>query len=168
MDPLTHTLLTRKLIGKRPGVMLAGIGPDIPWYATYPVWVIAQGKAREALTTGEWPEPPRWIETLHTISHSLPVALATAAIVRMASGCWPRQELEAWTLHIAVDIPTHSRRFWGPRFLWLLSDVSVDGVPWAEITSRALASGLRTLHDWRKIRLLGQQTCGNVGDVEKV
>jgi hypothetical protein len=145
MDLLTHTLLTRKLVGKRFGVMLAGIGPDIPWYATYPVWVIAQGKARHALTTGAWPEPPRWIETLHAISHSLPSALAIAAIVRTMGGRWPHQELEAWTLHVAVDIPTHSRRFWGPRFLWPLSDVSVDGVPWAEITSRALAAVLQRL-----------------------
>jgi hypothetical protein len=101
MDLLTHTLLTRQLIGKRFGVVLAGVGPDIPWYATYPVWVIAQGKARHALTTGEWPEPPRWIETLHTLSHSLPIALTLAAIARTAGGRWPRQELEAWTLHIA-------------------------------------------------------------------
>jgi hypothetical protein len=101
MDLLTHTLLARKLIGKRLGVALAGIGPDIPWYATYPAWVIAQGKARHALASGEWPGPPRWIETLHTLSHSLPGALAGAAIARMVGGRWPRQDLEAWTLHIA-------------------------------------------------------------------
>jgi hypothetical protein len=53
MDLLAHTLLTRKLVSKRLGVMLAGIGPDILWYFTYPVWVIAQEKARHALTTGE-------------------------------------------------------------------------------------------------------------------
>ena len=145
MDLLTHTLLTRKLISKRPCVLLAGIGPDLLWYLTYPVWVVSQGRARHALTTSEWPDPPRWIETLHHASHSLVVALAGAIVMRMLIGRWPRQALAAWGLHIVIDIPTHSRRFWGPRFLWPLSDVSVDGMPWAEITSRALAIALRAL-----------------------
>jgi hypothetical protein len=29
MDLLTHTLLTHKLIGKQPGILLAGVGPDV-------------------------------------------------------------------------------------------------------------------------------------------
>ena len=145
MDLLTHTLLTRKLISRRPCVLLAGIGPDVPWYLTYPIWVIAQRKTRYALTNGEWPDPPRWIETLHHACHSLPVILTGTVIIRMLNGRWPRQMFAAWILHIAVDVPTHSRRFWGPRFLWPLSDVSVDGVPWAEITSRTFATALRAL-----------------------
>ena len=145
MDLLTHAFLTRKFVGKRPHVVLAGIGPDVPWYLTYPVWVIVQGKARHVLATGEWPDPPRWIETLHHVSHSLPVALAGSAVVRMLYSRWPRKGLIAWALHIAIDVPTHSCRFWGPRFLWPLSNVAVDGVPWAEITSRVLATVLRAL-----------------------
>jgi len=148
LDLLTHALLTRQLVGRRPSVLMAGVGPDVPWYFTYPIWVIIQREARHALTTSEWPDPPRWIETLHHASHSLPVALAMATIVRMLSGRWPRQALAAWVLHIALDMPTHSRRFWGPRFLWPLSDVAVDGVPWAEITSRALATVLRALRGY--------------------
>jgi hypothetical protein len=145
MDVLTHTWLTRKLIGKQPRVTVAGIGSDVSFYLTYPIWVIAQGKAVQALTTSEWPAPPHWIETLHHAFHSLPIALAGAAVVRAVSGRWPRQELAAWVLHIMVDIPSHSQRFWGPRFLWPLFDIAVDGVPWAEITSRGLASALRAV-----------------------
>jgi hypothetical protein len=151
MDLLTHALLTRKLVSKRFHVLLAGVGPDVPWYFTYPVWVVAQGKAHHALTSSEWPDPPPWMETLHHACHSLPVALVGAALTRMVSGQWPREALLAWVLHIAVDAPTHSRRFWGPRFLWPLSNVAIDGVPWAEVTSRALAAVLRTL--WAKLCL---------------
>jgi hypothetical protein len=68
---------------------------------------------------------PRWMETVHRACHSFPVAL----VVRVLYGRWPRRELAAWALHIAVDIPTHSRQLWGPRFLWPFSDVAVDGVP---------------------------------------
>ena len=145
MDLLTHALLTRMLISKHYRVLLAGIGPDVPWYCTYPIWVIAQGKARHALTTGEWPDPPPWMETLYHTCHSLPVALVGAVVTRTLRGRWPWEALSAWVLHIAVDVPTHSSRFWGPRFLWPLSNVAVDGLPWAEITSRALAAVLRAL-----------------------
>ncbi len=89
---------------------------------------------------------PRWIEPLHHISHSLPVAFIGAVVIWLLSGRWPRRELAAWVLHIVIDIPTHSRRFWGPRFLWPLSDVVVDSVPWAEIMSRGLARVLRKAH----------------------
>jgi len=59
-------------------------------------------------------------------------------MIRALSGRWPRQELMVWGLHIIVDIPTHSRQPWGPRFLWPLSHMAVDGIPWAEAALRAL------------------------------
>jgi hypothetical protein len=148
MDLLTHTLLARKLVGRKTTVLLVGVGPDVPWCLTYPGWVIAQGKAVHALTTGEWPDPPRWMKTLHHASHSLTVTCASAALICALTGRWPGRELAAWVLHILVDIPSHSRRFWAPRFLWPLSDVAVNGVPWAEITSNLLASVLRRALIW--------------------
>jgi hypothetical protein len=145
MDLITHAVLTRILIGRDRNLLLAGLGPDALWYITYPPWVIVQGKARHALANSDWPNPPRWMETLHHASHSLPVALAAAGVARLVTGRWPRRELAAWCLHIAIDIPTHSRRFWGPRFLWPLSQVSIEGVPWAEITSRKLAAMIKVV-----------------------
>ena len=145
MDLLTHALLTWKLVDGDPSVVLAGVGPDIPWYLTYPVWLLAKGQAVQALKTGEWPEPPAWIETLHHASHSFPVACGGALMAYILIGRWPRRHFEAWMLHIAVDIPTHSRRFWGPRFLWPIADVAVDGVPLAEITSRWVAAVWRNI-----------------------
>jgi hypothetical protein len=91
MDLLTHTLLTHVLIDEGPGVLSAGIGPDIPWYLTSPLWVAAAGQARRALTTSEWPDPPRWMETVHHACHSFPVALVATLAVRVLSGRWPRQ-----------------------------------------------------------------------------
>lgn len=138
MDPLTHIILTRRLIGNRPWGLLATIGPDVPFYLTYPAWVIAQSKAVHALDINEWPEPPGWMLTLHRAFHSLPVAIAGAMAIWVLGGRWPRQELTAWMLHIAVDIPTHSREPWGPHFLWPLSNVTVDGIAWTEIVFKVL------------------------------
>ena len=138
MDSLTHALLTRQLIGKRPAVLMASIAPDVPFYLTYPPWVVAQGKLVKALTTNQWPTPPKWMQTLHYAFHSLPVAIVGGAVFRSWAGRWPRQELAAWVFHVAVDIPTHARKPWGPRFLWPFSDLAVDGVQWTEVVFRVL------------------------------
>ncbi len=144
MDILTHALLTRKLIGHEPCTILAGVGPDTPFYLTYPVWVLTRGKAVHALTANDWPDPPEWMETLHHVFHSLPASLVCAVLIRVLSGRWPSRALRAWALHILVDLPTHSRRRWGPRFLWPFSDFAVDGIPWAEIASSGLSKIVTT------------------------
>jgi hypothetical protein len=96
------------------------------------VWLTARKKFVQAMATNEWPDPPGWMATRHHAFHSFPVLLCGAMIVRAVRGRWPRQEVTAWALHILIDIPTHSRRHWGPQFLWPLSDVVVDGVSWAD------------------------------------
>ncbi len=39
-------------------------------------------------------------------------------------------ELLGWLLHILIDIPTHSFRYYATRFLWPLSDFRIDGIAW--------------------------------------
>ena len=141
MDPLTHLILTRTLVATerphQPAILLAGVAPDLTWYLVYPAWVIAKGQPRAALASGDWPEPPAWLVVAHHATHSIPLALIAAGFIRLATGRWPRRVLAAWLLHIVVDIPTHSRRQWGPRFLWPLSTFSVDGISWVEIVRRS-------------------------------
>ena len=35
-----------------------------------------------------------------------------------------------WLLHIVIDIPTHSLRYYATRFLWPVSDYRIDGIAW--------------------------------------
>jgi hypothetical protein len=147
VDPLTHILLTRRLIGTKLSTTVAGgIAPDLPFYLLYPAWVAKQRKVRYALATNDWPAAPQWMGTWHHVFHSLPLTFAAALLCHLLSGQWPREILYAWILHILVDIPTHSRRHWGPRFLWPLSDVVVDGVSWGDIATLAFAR----LVGWRE------------------
>ncbi len=154
MDILTHTILTRLLIGRQPRVLVAGLGPDLPFYLTYPAWVLTQRQAYRAAMTGEWPKPPRWIETFHHAFHSIPIALVGAAIVRVLRGSWPLKELAAWCLHILVDIPTHSRKDWAPHFLWPVSDASVNGRSWIRIIWRMMSALVEQVR--RSDRILGE------------
>jgi hypothetical protein len=150
MNFLTNTLLTHQLIDNRARTLLAGIGLSVLRCLTYPGWVIAQREAIYALTTGKWPDPPEWMETLHHASHSLSVASVAVFLARAPTGRWPCRVLPAWALHILVALPTHSWRFWAPRSLWPFSDVALDGIPRAEITSSWVAAILRKALAWRK------------------
>lgn len=136
MDPLTHIFFTRKFISSKPNVILAGIGSDTPFYLTYPAWVIASGQLHSAIHHNNWPEPPRWLEIAHHALHSIPMLVLLAIGVRLVTNRWPKDTFRAWLLHILIDIPTHSRAQWGPRFLWPFSNFAVDGVSWVDLAFR--------------------------------
>ena len=113
MDPLTHLLATRLLIGRKPATLLAGIAPDLAFYSTYPLWALRSGHVRAVLDGQAWPAPPLWMVRLHRVGHSIPIALLGAVLIRLSNGRWPRQLLGAYLLHLLIEISTHARDPWG-------------------------------------------------------
>ena len=67
---------------------------------------------------------------LYRISHSLVVFALVFGLVWLLVRR-PVLELLGWPLHILIDIPTHSLRFFATPFLWPLSDYRFDGISWA-------------------------------------
>jgi hypothetical protein len=112
--------------------LIAGLAPDLPFYLTYPPWLIIGGRFNGALKTNDWPEAAAWMYTSHHAAHSLPFVLMIALLSKLRTRSWPRW-CAAWALHILIDIPTRSRKHWAPRFLSPLSDMTVDGVSWPEL-----------------------------------
>ena len=89
MDLLTHAVLTRKFIDKKPGIVLCGsLAPDLPFYLFYPAWVTGRGELANAMKNNDWPEPPHWLSTLHHAFHSIPMVTLVAIIVRLVVGRW--------------------------------------------------------------------------------
>jgi hypothetical protein len=129
MDPLTHLIISKVLIGNDRSVLIAGLAPDAPFYATYPFWIIVSRQLLRSVQQNSWPEPPAWMYVPHHIAHSLPMMLTIALVLRLHTGRWLPWSL-AWLLHILIDIPTHSRRYWAPQFLWPFSTFTVDGISW--------------------------------------
>ena len=113
MDPLTHLLAARLLIGRDRATLLTGIAPDLAFYSTYPLWALRRGGVRVVLDGEAWPTPPPWMVQLHRAGHSLPVALGAAMLFRLRRWYWPQRLLGAYLLHLLIDIPTHMRDPWG-------------------------------------------------------
>ncbi|MEK7097328.1 MAG: hypothetical protein AAB906_00600 [Patescibacteria group bacterium] len=66
---------------------------------------------------------------LYNISHSLIIFIAVFAVVWLI---WRRPiwEMSGWLLHVLIDIPTHSYRFYPTPFLWPLSEWKFNGFSW--------------------------------------
>lgn len=134
MDPLTHLLTTRLLVGRSVPALVAGLVPDLPFYLSYPAWVAKHGLLRTAAQTNQWPEAPAWMLVPHRITHSLLIAFCVLALLR-----WPSWG-KAWILHILIDIPTHEKGQWAPQALWPCSSASYDGVSWVSYLLKLLGT----------------------------
>ena len=66
---------------------------------------------------------------LYNTSHSLFVFVLVFALVWIVLRR-PIWEMSGWLLHILIDIPTHSYRFYPTPFLWPFSEWKFDGFSW--------------------------------------
>lgn len=66
---------------------------------------------------------------LYNISHSLIIFVLIFALfwIVLQRPVW---EMSGWLLHILVDIPTHSYRFYPTPFLWPISEWKFNGFSW--------------------------------------
>ena len=135
---------------KRPfNIWLAvffGLLPDLFAFAvpfTILFWRLIAG----SMTLSDWPRPhggPNGLEppangapsffpftnTLYSISHSAVIFLVVFAFVSLILRR-PLWEMGAWLMHILMDIPTHTYRFYPTPFLWPISGWKFEGFSWA-------------------------------------
>lgn len=71
----------------------------------------------------------RLTSLLYAFSHSLIVFLVVFGIVALIARR-PVWELGGWLIHVLMDIPTHSYRFYPTPFLWPVSGFKFDGFSW--------------------------------------
>ena len=72
---------------------------------------------------------PKYVFESYNYTHSLVVfAIAFVAVYAITKQWfWP---MTAWVIHILIDIPTHSTRFFPTPFLWPFSDYVFNGISW--------------------------------------
>jgi hypothetical protein len=66
---------------------------------------------------------------LYRVSHSLVIFAAVFGLVWLVARR-PVLELLAWLLHVLMDIPTHTLRFFPTPFLWPISSFRASGISW--------------------------------------
>lgn len=72
----------------------------------------------------------RFTNFLYNSSHSLIVFFIIFALVswKKKHSAWV---MSGWLIHILIDIPTHSYKFYPTPFLWPLSQWKLDGYSWS-------------------------------------
>src|SRR3989338_7299192 len=131
MDTLAHGLWSFAVFHKRKYAWLAvlfGVLPDIMSFGILLVLNLVNGNLRRG------PPPlssiPDWLQAAYNMTHSFIIFFAVFLLVYFITKKW-FWPLMAWPLHILIDIPTHSFRFFPTPFLWPLSDYKFDGISWA-------------------------------------
>ncbi|MBI5389515.1 metal-dependent hydrolase [Candidatus Woesearchaeota archaeon] len=93
----------------------------------------------EPLTQAKLPAVFEIASHLYNISHSLVIFALVFFLVWMMYALWKKQHLFktlpplvmlAWLLHILIDIPTHTYRFYPTPALWPISGAMFDGISW--------------------------------------
>lgn len=131
MDYLAHGLWGYIAFNrlKKPfyGVLFAVL-PDTFSWVLYFIWRIFNGveMGRPVLE-----QIPDWVMFMYGMSHSIIIAALFFGLVYYVVGRIPLY-MWGWPLHIAIDVPTHTRAFLPTPFLFPLSDWKFPGFSWGE------------------------------------
>ena len=139
MDIFSHGLYGAVAFGRRsrPSYWLAfffGIAPDLFSFGLFTVMTFLGLAEHPNWRSGEHPDPtaiPSFVHSLYNGTHSLVVFAVIFALIWLIRKR-PLYEMLGWPLHILVDIPTHSEKFFPTPFLWPVSDFYIDGHPWSD------------------------------------
>ncbi|MBI4224959.1 MAG: hypothetical protein HY617_01365 [Candidatus Sungbacteria bacterium] len=136
MDILSHGLWGSFVFGRRSKKsfslsFLFGMMPDLLSFGIF--WLAVFAGLNDPPDFAEPPASlniPHYVSQLYQISHSFVIFLLIFFML-WAFFRRPVWEFSAWGLHILLDIPTHSYRFFPTPFLWPVSRFEVDGFPWS-------------------------------------
>lgn len=107
-----------------------GVFPDLVSFtipAILRIWWRLTGVSKSLLPDAQGPHF-EWVWGLYNCTHSLlSFALVFGVVWLLARR--PVLEMGGWLLHIVIDTFTH-RGWFATQFLWPLSHVHVDGLPW--------------------------------------
>lgn len=117
-----------------------GVAPDVFAFAISFSWLLWKLFSGE-MSPAEIPPP----EEAEPIQHTMPLFQLSNLLYSMSHSLFmfflifsivfllfrrPVWEMGAWLIHILIDIPTHSYKFFPTPFLWPISDWKFDGFSW--------------------------------------
>ena len=136
MDIVSHGLWGSLAFGRKSRqsfwlAFLFGVCPDLLAFGPFLFLTFLGLEQRPRFA--EPPDPnifPAFVHQTYNVTHSLIIFAILFGVLWLIFRR-PIWEFSAWALHILVDIPTHSYRFFPTPFLWPVSNFRVDGHPWA-------------------------------------
>lgn len=135
MDILSHGLYGGVAFGRnsRRNYLTAfffGIGPDLFSFGIFfLVRIIGYGQV--SMGKPDIASIPKYVHSLYDFTHSfVPYAVFFAILWFLGKKTFAYLTL-GWPLHILVDMPVHSLEFFPTPFLWPISDIRIDGIPWS-------------------------------------
>lgn len=139
MDIVSHGLYGGVAFGRRSrkeywSAFFFGIAPDLFSFGPYVVLTWLGVLAHPSWGSGQHPPEamiPTFVHTAYHYTHSLVIFALVFGLVTLIRRR-PYLPLLAWPLHILVDIPTHSDRFFATPFLWPISDFHINGISWSQ------------------------------------
>lgn len=131
MDTFAHGLWSYAVFHKKKHVWRAtlfGILPDILSFGILFLMNLINGNFHRGRPPIEL--LPKWLFAAYNLTHSFIMFAVVFLIIFLITKKW-FWPLTAWAMHILIDIPTHSFRFFPTPFLWPISDYKFDGISWA-------------------------------------
>lgn len=112
-----------------------GMFPDLFAFTIPFIWMIVTGiryiERGVEPASGDGQVMSQVAHGLYNISHSLVVfaiVFGLAWLIRKR----PVWEMSGWLLHILIDVPTHSYRFYPTPVLWPISEWKFNGFSWGQ------------------------------------
>lgn len=137
MDIVSHGLWGGAAFGRKSKrsfwlAFLFGISPDLFSFGIFTIMTLLGFVSGPDWSNGP-PDArliPTYVYSLYNATHSLVIFAVVFGMVWLLLKR-PVYEMLAWPLHILMDIPTHSTKFFATPFLWPLTDYKVNGIPWS-------------------------------------
>ena len=130
MDIFAHGFWTYAIYSKRKYVwhsVLFGVLPDLLSFGVFAIMMMISGN----LPRGPPPISmiPGWVNMAYNLTHSIVVFGFVFLMVYLFTKKW-FWPLMGWALHILIDIPTHSSKFFPTPMFWPMSNYNFDGIGW--------------------------------------
>jgi len=132
MDVFSHGLWGILAVGRQGAPWAAavwGMAPDVIAFGPFIASSLIQRKLPQQRPEAH--KVPEWVHTMYNCTHSLVIYGLIFASLILAGKKQAAMLSLAWPLHILMDIPTHSKAYFPTRFLYPLSNICFNGIPWS-------------------------------------
>ena len=132
MDTLAHGFWSFAIFHKKKYVWLAVLFGILPDLLSFGILLLTRALSGAQFERGPPSVDglPSWLFISYNMMHSFVVFVIVFLAVYLLTKKW-LWYMVAWPIHIFIDIPTHSTRFFPTPFLWPISNYSFDGISWA-------------------------------------